>query len=167
MRKVLEMPRPALSPYAPSILSLTIPTEKIREVIGKGGEMIQKITKEFGVEIVVEDNGFISVTAKNQENGHNAVAFIKALVRDIEPGDYISGKVFRIIDGTGAIVDLGNGKSGMIHISKIAKERVNKIEDYIKIGDMVDVKVLTVDRENNRIGLERIVPVAPQSTAPS
>ena len=163
MRKVLEMPRPTLSQFAPSILSLTVPTEKIREVIGKGGEMIQKISKDFAVEIVINDDGFVSVTAKNQEQGHNAVAFIKALVRDIEPGDQITGKAFRIIDGTGAIVDLGNGKSGMIHISKIAKERVNKIEDYIKVGDMVDVKVLTVDRENNRIGLERIIPATPDA----
>jgi polyribonucleotide nucleotidyltransferase len=171
MRKVLEMPRPTLSQYAPSILSLTVPSEKIREVIGKGGEMIQKISKDFNVEIVIDDNGFVSVTAKNQEQGHNAVAFIKALVKDIEPGDLITGKAFRIIDGTGAIVDLGNGKSGMIHISKIAKERVNKIEDYIKVGDMVDVKVLTVDRENNRIGLERIqkdlsaIPETPKTSA--
>jgi polyribonucleotide nucleotidyltransferase len=157
MKKELSAPRGTLSQYAPSILSLTIPVERIREIIGKGGEMIQKICRDFSVEVDVKDDGFVSITAKNQENGENALAFIKELLREIEPGEIHEGKIVKILDGVGAIVELGK-QSGMIHISKIAKERVERIEAYVNVGDIVKVKVLTVDREKGRIGLERIVP---------
>jgi len=157
MTKELSAPRASLSPYAPFILSITIPTDRIREVIGKGGEMIQKITKEFSVEVDITDEGMVSVTAKNQENGKMAIEFITKLLKDIEPGENYTGKALKILEGVGVIIDLGSGKSGMIHISKIAKERVENIEHFVKMGDMVTVKVLTVDREKGRIGLERIV----------
>lgn len=157
MTQELSAPRSNLSPYAPFILSITIPVDRIREVIGKGGEMIQKITKDFIVEVDITDEGMVSVTAKNQENGKAAIIFITALLKDIEPGETHTGKVAKILEGIGAIIDLGSGKSGMIHISKIAKERVTNIEHFVKIGDMVVVKVLTVDKEKGRIGLERVI----------
>lgn len=156
MAKELAAPRAELSPNAPSILSLTIPVERIRELIGKGGEMIQKICRDFSVEVDVKDDGFVSITAKTQENGQNALAFIKDLLREIEPGELLEGKVVKILEGVGAIVELGK-QSGMIHISKIAKERVEQIEKYVNVGDVVKVKVLTVDKEKGRIGLERVV----------
>ncbi|MFA6090162.1 MAG: polyribonucleotide nucleotidyltransferase [Candidatus Gracilibacteria bacterium] len=157
MTRELSVPRTSLSPYAPFILSITIPTDRIREVIGKGGEMIQKITKDFSVEVDITDEGMVSVTAKNQETGRAAIAFITALLKDIEPGEMYTGKALKILEGVGVIVDLGSGKSGMIHISKIAKERVENIEHFVKMGDIVTVKVLTVDKEKGRIGLERII----------
>ena len=156
MAKELAAPRKELSPNAPSILSLTIPVERIRELIGKGGEMIQKICRDFSVEVDVKDDGFVSITAKTQENGQGALAFIKDLLREIEPGELLEGKVVKILEGVGAIVELGK-QSGMIHISKIAKERVEVIEKYVNVGDMVKVKVLAVDKEKGRIGLERVV----------
>jgi polyribonucleotide nucleotidyltransferase len=156
MTKELAAPRSELSPFAPSILSLTIPVDRIRELIGKGGEMIQKICRDFAVEVDVKDDGFVSITAKTQENGQGALKFIQELLREIEPGEILEGKVVKILDGVGAIVEFGK-QSGMIHISKIAKERVEKIESYVNVGDVVKVKVLTVDKEKGRIGLERIV----------
>ncbi len=156
MSKELAAPRKELSPNAPSILSLTIPVERIRELIGKGGEMIQKICRDFSVEVDVKDDGFVSITAKTQENGQGALKFIQELLREIEPGELHEGKVVKILEGVGAIVELGK-QSGMIHISKIAKERVENIEKYVNVGDVVKVKVLTVDKEKGRIGLERVV----------
>ncbi|MDQ1344082.1 MAG: polyribonucleotide nucleotidyltransferase, partial [Patescibacteria group bacterium] len=156
MAKELAAPRKELSPNAPSILSLTIPVDRIRELIGKGGEMIQKICRDYSVEVDVKDDGFVSITAKTQENGQGALKFIQELLREIEPGEIHEGKIVKILDGVGAIVELGK-QSGMIHISKIAKERVEKIEAYVNVGDVVKVKVLTVDKEKGRIGLERIV----------
>lgn len=109
------------------------------------------------MEVDITDTGMVSVTAKNQETGKAAIAFITALLKDIEPGEMYTGKALKILEGVGVIVDLGSGKSGMVHISKIAKERVENIEHFVKIGDMVTVKVLTVDKEKGRIGLERII----------
>ena len=160
MNKALSAPRPSVSQYAPSILSLKIPVDRIREVIGKGGEVIQKICKDFSVEVDITDDGLVSITAKLRDNGQAALDFITALLRGVEVGDEYEGKVVKILDGVGAIVELGRGQSGMIHISKIAKERVERIESYVNVGDMVKVKVLVVDKEKGRIGLERMLPEA-------
>ena len=149
--------RTEISPYAPRILSIRIPVERIREVIGKGGEVIQKICRDFAVEVDITDEGIVTVTSKNQEHGDAAMGFIQKLLKNLEIGDQMIGKVIRIIDGTGAIIDLGHGKSGMIHISRIARERVNNITDYLNIGDEVEVRILTIDRESNKVGLQRIV----------
>lgn len=157
MRKELAAPRPNLSPYAPLIMSFVIPVERIREVIGKGGETIQRITKEFNVEIDINDDGTISITAKTQDTGNGAVNYIKAMLKEPEVGDIEVGKVVRILEGVGAIVEFGQGKSGMIHISKIARERVTNIEDFIKTGESVKVRILSVDKEKGRVGLERMI----------
>ncbi len=157
MTKDLSVPRPNLSPYAPFILSTKVPLEKIREIIWKGWETIQKIQKDFWVDIDVNNETWIlSVTAKSQIEWTNAINFITKLIKDIEVWDVCTGKVSRIISWVWAIIDFGNNKNGMIHISKIARERVNNIEDYLKIWDIVKVKVLTVDKEEWRVGLERI-----------
>lgn len=157
MDAVLPKARTSLSPFAPSILSIKIPVDRIREVIGKGGETVQKICKDYSVEVDITDDGLVSVTAKNQQNGQDAVNFIKNMMKEVEVGEIFTGTVVKIIDGTGAIVDLGSGKSGMIHISKIANVRVNVITDYLNQGDSVKVLVLTVDKEKGRVGLQRIV----------
>jgi polyribonucleotide nucleotidyltransferase len=158
MIKDLQAPRANLSPFAPSILMIKVPVEKIKEIIGRGWETIQKIQKDYEVEIQVNnENWALSVTAKNQEQWKNAIDFISNLIKDIEVGDVCTGKIARIISWVWAIVDFGNNKNGMIHISKIAKERVNNIEDYLKTWDIVKVRVLTVDKAEWRVGLERIV----------
>ncbi|MDD2486776.1 MAG: polyribonucleotide nucleotidyltransferase [Candidatus Gracilibacteria bacterium] len=157
MIKELSEPRKELSQYAPFILSMKVPVDKIREIIGKGGETIQKMIKDFEVEININDDGLVSVTAKNQEQGKKTIDHITNMIKEVEVGDSGSGKVVKILDGIGAIIDLGANKSGMIHISKIAKERVNNISDYLKDGDIVEYKVITVDKEKGKIGLERVI----------
>ncbi len=157
MIKDLSAPRPNLSPYAPFILSTTVPLDKIREIIWKWGETIQKISKDFTVDIDINNESWLlSITAKTQEEWKKAIDFITKMIKDIEVWDTYTGKIIRIITWVWAIVDLWSGKSGMIHISKLAKERVNNIEDYVKVGNSVQVKVLTVDKEEGRIWLERI-----------
>ncbi|MDD2566080.1 MAG: polyribonucleotide nucleotidyltransferase [Candidatus Gracilibacteria bacterium] len=157
MIRDLSESRKELSPYAPFIVSSRIAVDKIREVIGKGGETIQKISKEYEVKIDISEDGLLSVTAKNQVQGKGAIEFITKMLKGMEVGDAGEGKVAKILDGIGAIIDLGSGKSGMIHISKIAKERVTNIGDYLKEGDIVEYKVITVDKEKGKVGLERII----------
>jgi len=157
MSQELSAPRSNLSPFAPFILSLFVPQEKMREVIGKGGETIQGIEKTYGVEVNLADDGQCSITAKNQTTGQAALDLIKGILKDDEVGDLLEGKVVKILEGVGAIVEWAKGKSGMIHISKIAKERVMNIEDFLKMGDVVQVKIIAVDKEKGRVGLERII----------
>ncbi|MFZ4461189.1 MAG: polyribonucleotide nucleotidyltransferase [Patescibacteria group bacterium] len=157
MRKTLAEPRPNLSPYAPFILSVFVPEEKMREVIGKGGETIQGIEKNFGVAVNLEDDGQCSITAKDQASGQAALAFIKGILKDDEVGDVLHGKIIKILDGVGAIVEWAKGKSGMMHISKLGvPERVEDINKYVQVGQEVDVKIINIDKEKGRIGLERI-----------
>lgn len=157
MTQELGASRPNLSPYAPFILSIFVPELKMREVIGKGGETIQGIERNFGVEVNLADNGQCSITAKNQTSGQAALDVIKGILKDDEIGDLLEGKIVKIIEGVGAITEWAKGKSGMIHISKIAKERVVNIEDFLKVGDIVQVKIIAVDKEKGRVGLERII----------
>ncbi|EKE27530.1 MAG: hypothetical protein ACD_3C00196G0023 [uncultured bacterium (gcode 4)] len=157
MTKTLTTHRPELSPFAPFIVSMRIPVDKIREVIGKGWETIQKITKEFEVKIDINDEGLLSVTAKTQEQGKNAIDYITKMLKWIEVWDTWIGKVAKILDWIGAILDLGQNKSWMIHISKIAKERVTNIGDYLKVWDMVEYKVISVDTVAGKVGLERVI----------
>ncbi|EKD29623.1 MAG: hypothetical protein ACD_78C00334G0006 [uncultured bacterium (gcode 4)] len=157
MTQELKASRPNLSPFAPFILSIFVPEAKMREVIGKGGETIQGIERTYGVEVNLADNGQCSITAKNQISGQAALDVIKGILKDDEIGDILEGKVVKIIEGVGAITEWAKGKSGMIHISKIAKERVVNIEDFLKVGDIVQVKIIAVDKEKGRVGLERII----------
>jgi polyribonucleotide nucleotidyltransferase len=158
MAQALAAPRSELSPFAPFILSVFVPEEKMREVIGKGGETIQGIEKEFGVEVNLEDNGQCSVTAKDQASGKAALERIKGILKDDEVGDVLHGKVVKILDGVGAIVEWSKGKSGMMHISKLGvKERVEDISKYVSVGEEVNVKIINVDKEKGRVGLERII----------
>jgi polyribonucleotide nucleotidyltransferase len=158
MRKCMSAPRSDLSPYAPFLLSVFVPEEKMREVIGKGGETIQGIEKEFGVEVNLEDNGTCTITAKDQVSGKAALDFIKNILKDIEVGDIYEGKIVKILDTVGAIVEIARGKEGMVHISKFGvKERIDNVNNVAKVGEIIKVKVYSVDREKGRIGLEKIV----------
>ncbi len=158
MKKCLDAPRPALSPLAPFLLAVMVPEEKMREVIGKGGETIQGIEKEYGVEVNLDDDGKCTITAKTQEAGLAALAFVKNILKDIEVGDIYEGKIVKILDTVGAIVEIARGKEGMIHISKFGvKERIDNVNDVAKMGEIVKVRVYNVDKEKGRIGLEKIV----------
>ncbi len=158
MKKCLSAPRAELSPFAPFLLAVFVPEEKMREVIGKGGETIQKIEKDYGVEVNLEDDGQCTVTAKTQEAGKAALEFIKWILKDIEVGDEYEGKIVKILDTVGAIVEISKGKEGMIHISKFGvKERIANVNDVAKEGEIVKVRVYNVDKEKGRIGLEKII----------
>jgi polyribonucleotide nucleotidyltransferase len=158
MKKCLANPRKELSPYAPFLLAVFVPEEKMREVIGKGGETIQGIEKDFGVEVNLEDDGNCTITAKNQEAGKAALEFIKWILKDIEVGDIYEGKIVKVLDTVGAIVEIAKGKEWMIHISKFGvRERIADVNTVAKVGEIVKVKVYNVDREKGRIGLEKIV----------
>ncbi|TSC58372.1 MAG: polyribonucleotide nucleotidyltransferase [Candidatus Peregrinibacteria bacterium Greene0416_19] len=145
MLAAIAEPRKELSPYAPRIETITINPEDIRLVIGKGGEMIQKITKELGVEIDIEDSGLVFVTSVNGEAMEKAKIWIKSIVEKPEVGKVYKGKVVRIIDGTGAIVEFLPGKDAMIHISELQWKRTEKVEDVLKLGQEVEAKCIEYD----------------------
>lgn len=144
MIEALPSPRKELSQYAPLIMSMMINPDFIKVVIGKGGEMINKIIAECGVEINIDDTGLVEITAPSQENGQQAVEWIKKLTYQPKVGDIITGKVVKILD-FGAMVEISPGKDGLVHISKLAKTRVNKVTDVVKLGDTITVKVYEID----------------------
>ncbi|KKP31009.1 MAG: Polyribonucleotide nucleotidyltransferase [Parcubacteria group bacterium GW2011_GWC2_32_10] len=153
--KTIAEPRKELSPYAPKIVSFKINPEKIGEVVGPKGSVINKIIDECnGIAIDIEDSGFVSVTGQNQEDVAKAVSMIKDIVREIMPGEIFQGVVRKIMD-FGAFVDILPGQSGLVHISKLSKDRVNKVEDIVKVGDKIPVKVVGID-DQGRINLSAV-----------
>lgn len=153
MLAVIDAPRPELSQYAPRIISMQIPVDKIREVIGSGGKVINKIIEDTGVKIDIEDDGMVYIASVDADSAQKAKKIIEGIVRDIEVGDVYTGKVTRIMN-FGAFMELPNGKEGLIHISKLAYDRVEKVEDVVKIGDTVEAKVIEIDNQG-RIDLSR------------
>ena len=151
MEKTLPEPRAKLSPYAPRIITLQINPDKIREVIGPGGKIINEIIDKTGASIDIEDSGLIFITAEKEESANKAVDWIKDIVREVEVGETFEGKVKRIL-AFGAFVEILPGQEGMIHISKLSDRRVEKVEDVVNIGDAVSVKVISID-EQGRIDL--------------
>jgi len=152
----ISEPRKELSQYAPKIITFTINPEKIKDVIGSGGKVINKIIDETGVKIDIEDDGTVFVASCDAEMNEKAKKIILSIAEDVEVGDVYDGKVVRIMT-FGAFVDLGGGKEGMIHISKLSNKRVDKVEDVVKIGDSVEVEVIKID-EKGRVDLKRIIP---------
>ena len=146
MDEVLPKPREQLSPFAPRISTIKINPDKIREVIGKGGATIQSITKETGTTIDIDDDGTIKIAAVDGKAAEAAIARITALTRDVEVGAIYEGKVAKIMD-FGAFVTIAPGKDGLVHISQLADKRVEKVEDVVKEGQTVKVKVLEVSRD--------------------
>ncbi len=154
MLKVLPAPRTELSKYAPKIVSFSIDPDKIREVIGSGGKVINKIIDETGVKIDITDDGTVFIATADQEMSDKAKKMVLAIAKDPEVGEEFTGKVVRILD-FGAFVELAPGKDGMIHISKLAKERVEKVTDVVNIDDTVVVKVIKID-DKGRIDLKLV-----------
>jgi polyribonucleotide nucleotidyltransferase len=149
----ISAPRAELSKYAPRIITMTINPEKIKDVIGSGGKVINKIIEQTGVKIDIEEDGRIFISSNDSEGARKAKEIIENITREIEVGGIYTGKVSRIAT-FGAFVELAEGKEGLLHISKISKERVNKVEDVFKIGDEVTVKVYEID-DQGRINLTR------------
>jgi polyribonucleotide nucleotidyltransferase len=153
MNEEIAESRKDLSPYAPRIIIFQIKPDKIRDVIGSGGKVINKIIDDTGVKIDIEDDGRIFIASVDTESGNRAKEIIENIVREVEVGEVLTGKVVRIMN-FGAFVSLPGGKDGLVHISKLANERVNAVEDVVKIGDEVTVKVMEIDAQG-RINLSR------------
>lgn len=153
MMEEISEPRKDLSPYAPRIITMQIDPEKIRIVIGPGGKTINRIVQETGVKIDIDDTGLIYVAAPDLETAKLGVHEIELLTKDVEPGEIYEGTVVRIMP-FGAFIEILPGKEGLLHISKMSKERVEKVEDVMNVGDVVKVKVTEIDSQN-RINLTR------------
>ncbi len=151
--KAIPEPRAQLSKYAPKMLSTVIPVEKIREVIGSGGKVIQKICAECEVKVDVEEDGHVFVSGIDQEKCQRAMTIIDTIVNDPEPGTYYTGRVTRLMD-FGAFVEIAPGKEGLVHISRLDVKRVDKVTDVVNVGDTVKVKVLEID-DKGRLNLSR------------
>ena len=149
----IDKPRDDLSKYAPRIFSIDVDPEKVRDVIGAGGKTINKIIDETGVKIETEDDGHITVASNDGDSGKKAIQMIKSIVTDPKAGDIYEGEVKRIMN-FGAFVEIAIGKEGLLHISQIDTKRTEKVEDVLKIGDKVRVKVTEIDRQG-RINLSR------------
>ncbi|MBQ1770478.1 MAG: polyribonucleotide nucleotidyltransferase [Clostridia bacterium] len=154
MAETLAEPRENLSPYAPRIISFSINPDKIREVIGTGGKVINKIIADTGVKIDIDDDGTVFIASTDEASAAEAKRIIDGIVKDIEVGDVIYGTVVGIKD-FGAFVNLKPGTDGLLHISRIAKERIAKVEDVLNIGDQVLVRVIDIDAKTGKISLTR------------
>ena len=151
MLPVIDKPRDEISKYAPKIVSTQIPVDKIKDVIGTGGKTINKIIEETGVKIDIEEDGRVFIYSNDAENANKALKIIENITREIEPGGIYDGIITKIMS-FGAFVDLGGGKEGLLHISKISSKRIDKIEDVLAVGDEVTVKVSDIDNQG-RINL--------------
>ena len=146
MAKVLDTPRAKMSEWAPSIITLKIDPEKIRDVIGKGGAVIRQITEETGTTIDIENDGTVKIASVIGAAGREAQRRIELITADVEVGRIYEGKVAKLMD-FGAFVTILPGRDGLVHISQISEERVERVSDKLKEGDVIRVKVLEVDRQ--------------------
>lgn len=153
MAGAIAEPRAEISKYAPRILTLKIHPDKIRDVIGPGGKIINGIIAKTGVKIDIEDDGTVIIASVNEEKGKEAYDIVRDITRDVEVGDVYEGKVVKIMK-FGAFVDIHNGKEGLIHISQLDHKRTEKVEDILNVGDMVKVKVIGIDADG-KIDLSR------------
>ncbi len=154
MAETISEPRPELSPYAPRIISFKINPDKIRDVIGSGGKTINGIIAQTGVKIDIEDDGTVMIASPDEAAAAEAKRIIDGIVKDIEVGDVYLGKVVGIKE-FGAFINLTPGKDGLLHISRMAKNRVNKVEDVMNLGDQVLVRVIDIDAKTGKISLTR------------
>ena len=145
MKPAISAPRSEVGPYAPKIISLQIDPEKIGDVVGQRGKTINEIIARTGVKIDITDDGQVSVCGTDAEMMDKAVEMIKTIVTDFEAGQVFQGKVVSIKE-FGAFIEFAPGKEGMVHISKIAKERINRVEDVLTLGDVVTVVCLGKDK---------------------
>ena len=155
MLEVIDKPNDDLSPYAPRVTTMKINTDKIRDVIGSGGKTIKKIIDETGVQIDIHEDGNVFISAVDGDSAKKAMEIIENIVRDVEVGAVYKGKVTRIMN-FGAFVEVLPGKEGLCHISQLAKSRVEKVEDVVKVGDELEVKVTEIDKQG-RVNLSHKV----------
>ena len=153
MMECIDHPREEMSPYAPHIMRFTINPDKIREVIGSGGKTINGIIAKTGVKIDIEDDGRVFIASTDAEAAAEAKRMIDAIVKDIEVGDIILGKVVNLLP-IGAQVEVKPGKKGLVHISKLANHRVEKVEDVVSVGDEILVRVIDI-KPDGKIDLTR------------
>lgn len=153
MLKVIDRPRTELSPYAPKMLSTVIDVEKIRDVIGSGGKVVQKICLDCDVKIDIEDDGRVFISGLDLDNCRRALAIVESIVKDPQVGDIYTGRVSRIMD-FGAFVEFAPGKEGLCHISQLDTKRTEKVTDAVKIGDEIIVKITEID-DKGRVNLSR------------
>jgi len=144
MSKALATSRESISEYAPAITTLQVHKDKIREIIGKGGSVIREITDKTGAKIEITDDGVVSIAAQNSDSSQAAIDWINGIVQEPEIGKIYEGKVVKLMD-FGAFVNFMGSKDGLVHISKLKNERVEKVSDVISEGDIVKVKVLDID----------------------
>lgn len=145
MLEVISEPAPDLSPYAPRVMTMKIPIDKIRDVIGTGGKMVNKIIDETGVDVEIKDDGNIFVTSPNVESIQRAIKMIEDIIHDFEIGEVIEDAVVTRIEKFGAFVDLLPGREGLCHVSQLSNVRVENVEDVVQIGDKISVKVTEID----------------------
>ncbi len=167
MTEVLPAPRPELSPNAPRIIHTTIDPDKIREVIGPGGKIIKKIVEETGADIDIEDDGRVFIASVDQEKGKRALEIIESITKEVHAGEIYNGKVTRVTD-FGCFVEIVPGvmgmpgKEGLVHISQLEHHRVNKVEDVVKEGDMITVKVIGYDNQGRmKLSRKDAIPLPP------
>lgn len=153
MLAVIDAPRDNMSPWAPRIITMNIDPDKIRDVIGQGGKVIRGIIEETGAKIDIEDDGTIFIAAVEEAAANKAIGIITNLTKEVEVGEVYLGKVTRLMN-FGAFVEVLPGKEGLVHISKLAKERVENVEDVVNVGDEIMVKVIEIDKQG-RINLSR------------
>jgi polyribonucleotide nucleotidyltransferase len=156
MNKVISSPREEMSEWAPTIMTMKIDPEKIRDVIGKGGAVIRAITEETGATVDIDNDGTVRIASVDGASGKEARRRIELITADVEVGRIYEGKVARLMD-FGAFVTILPGKDGLVHISQISNERVEKVSDKLAEGDVVKVKVLEVDRQGRvRLSMKEV-----------
>ena len=162
MREVIQKPADDISPFAPRIFTMTIPTEDIGAVIGPGGKNIRGIIDASGAEIDIQDDGSVTITSNDKEGADIAMSMIKAITFKPEEGMVCKGKVVKIVQ-FGAFIELAPGKDGMVHISQVCNERIDTIEGRLHVGDTVIVKVVKID-DRGKVSLT-IKGVTPEEAA--
>ncbi|HAO4646105.1 TPA: polyribonucleotide nucleotidyltransferase, partial [Salmonella enterica] len=166
MEQAINAPRGDISEFAPRIHTIKISTDKIKDVIGKGGSVIRALTEETGTTIEIEDDGTVKIAATDGEKAKYAIRRIEEITAEIEVGRIYNSKVTRIVD-FGAFVAIGGGKEGLVHISQIADKRVEKVTDYLQMGQEVPVKVLEVDRQGRvRLSIKEATEQSQPAAAP-
>jgi polyribonucleotide nucleotidyltransferase len=153
MSKALEAPRPSLSKYAPRIITMRVPTDKIRDIIGPGGKVIRDIVDKTGVSIDIEDSGLVSIASSDEEAAKKAIEYVENLIQEVEIGKIYLGKVKKIVE-FGAFVEIFPGTDGLVHISQICDRRIRSVSDELQEGDEVKVKVIDVD-QRGKVKLSR------------
>jgi polyribonucleotide nucleotidyltransferase len=163
MAKAITTPKPEMSKWAPRITTIKIPIDKIREVIGSGGKVIKDIVAKSGAKVDINDDGVIHIASSDLEAARKAIAIIESIVEEVQVGKVYTGKVKKIMD-FGAFVEVTPGNDGLLHISEITHERLRSVTDVLKEGDVIDVKVLDIDRQG-KMRLSRKVLLDPPGKA--